>query len=171
MLTHPTTERLRGLGLAAMAQALEEQRRQPDLDGLGFEERLALLVDREATERDDRRLRARLKFAGLRQSACVEDIDWRAARGLDRALFQRLAAGDWIDRHQGLLLTGPTGVGKTWLACALGHKACRDNRSVLYQRLPRLLEALGLARGDGRATPACSKAWPGSSCWSSTTGG
>jgi DNA replication protein DnaC len=150
MLTHPTTERLRGLGLAAMAQALEEQRRQPDLDGLGFEERLALLVDREATERDDRRLRARLKFAGLRQSACVEDIDWRAARGLDRALFQRLAAGDWIDRHQGLLLTGPTGVGKTWLACALGHKACRDNRSVLYQRLPRLLEALGLARGDGR---------------------
>jgi DNA replication protein DnaC len=150
MLTHPTTERLRGLGLAAMAQALEEQRRQPDLDGLGFEERLALLVDREATERDDRRLRARLKFAGLRQSACVEDIDWRAARGLDRALFQRLAAGEWIDRHQGLLLTGPTGVGKTWLACALGHKACRDNRSVLYQRLPRLLEALGLARGDGR---------------------
>ena len=150
MLTHPTTERLRGLGLAAMAQALEEQRRQPDLDGLGFEERLALLVDREATERDDRRLRARLKFAGLRQSACVEDVDWRAARGLDRALFQRLAAGEWIDRHQGLLLTGPTGVGKTWLACALGHKACRDNRSVLYQRLPRLLEALGLARGDGR---------------------
>src|SRR5215210_5407458 len=150
MLTHPTTERLRGLGLAAMAQALEEQRRQPDLDGLGFEERLALLVDREATERDDRRLRARLKFAGLRQSACVEDIDWRAARGLDRALFQRLASGEWIDRHQGLLLTGPTGVGKTWLACALGHKACRDNRSVLYQRLPRLLEALGLARGDGR---------------------
>jgi DNA replication protein DnaC len=150
MLTHPTTERLRGLGPAAMAQALEEQRRQPDLDGLGFEERLALLVDREATERDDRRLRARLKFAGLRQSACVEDIDWRAARGLDRALFQRLAAGEWIDRHQGLLLTGPTGVGKTWLACALGHKACRDNRSVLYQRLPRLLEALGLARGDGR---------------------
>src|SRR5918995_4216057 len=102
MLTHPTTERLRGLGLAAMAQALEEQRRQPDLDGLGFEERLALLVDREATERDDRRLRARLKFAGLRQSACVEDIDWRAARGL----FQRLAAGEWIRRHQGLLLTG-----------------------------------------------------------------
>lgn len=99
MLTHPTTERLRGLGLAATAQALEEQRRQPDLDGLGFDERLALLVDREATERDDWRMRARLKFAGLRQSACVEDIDWRAARGLDYALFQRLAAGEWIDRH------------------------------------------------------------------------
>ena len=150
MLTHPTSERLRSLGLVAMAQALEEQRRQPDLDGLGFEERLALLVEREATGREDRRLRARLKFAGLRQSACIEDIDWRAARGLDRALFQRLAAGEWIDRHQGLLLTGPTGVGKTWLACALGHKACRDGRRVLYHRIPRLFEALALSRGDGR---------------------
>jgi DNA replication protein DnaC len=150
MLTHPTTERLRGLGLVAMAQALEEQRRQPDLEIMGFEERLALLVEREATGREDRRLRARLKFAGLRQSACIEDIDWRAARGLDRALFQRLAAGEWIGRYQGVLLTGPTGVGKTWLACALGHKACRDGHSVLYQRLPRLLEALALARGDGR---------------------
>ena len=150
MLTHPTSERLRSLGLVAMAQALEEQRRQPDLDGLGFEERLALLVEREATGREDRRLRARLKFAGLRQSASIEDIDWRAARGLDRAVFQRLATGDWINRHEGVHLTGPTGVGKSWLACALGHKACRDGRSVLYHRLPRLLEALGLARGDGR---------------------
>jgi len=150
MLTHPTSERLRSLGLVAMAQALEEQRRQPDVDSLGFEERLALLVEHEATGREDRRLRARLKFAGLRQSACIEDIDWRAARGLDRALFQRLAAGDWLNRHEGVHLTGPTGVGKSWLACALGHKACRDGRSVLYHRLPRLLEALGLARGDGR---------------------
>src|SRR5919107_4814096 len=103
MLTHPTSERLRSLGLVAMAQALEEQRRQPDLESLGFEERLALLVEREATDREDRRLRARLKFAGLRQSACIEDIDWRAARSLDRALFQRLAAGEWIDRHQGFI--------------------------------------------------------------------
>lgn len=93
MLTHPTSERLRALGLVAMAQALEEQRRQPDLDGLGFEARLALLVEREATGREDRRLRAREKFAGLRQSACVEDVDWGAARGLDRAMFQRLSSG------------------------------------------------------------------------------
>ena len=170
MLTHPTSERLRALGLVAMAQALEEQRRQPDLDGLGFEERLALLVEREATGREDRRLRARLKFAGLRQSACIEDVDWRAARGLDRAMFQRLASGEWIDRHQGVLLTGPTGVGKTWLACALGHKACRDGRSVLYQRLPRLLEALALARGDGRYARmlkglARVQAWDVSASW------
>ena len=150
MLTHPTTERLRGLGLAAMAQALEEQRRQPDLDGLGFEERLALLVDREALERDTKRLATRLRFAGLRQQATPEDVDHHAARGLDRALFQRLTGGEWIERHQNLLLTGPTGTGKTWLACALGHRACRDNRAVLYHRVPRLLEALGLARGDGR---------------------
>src|SRR3954452_11350150 len=113
MLTHPTSEGLRSLGLVAMAQALEEQRRQPDLDGLGFEERLAMLVEREATGREDRRLRARLKFGGLRHWACIEDIDWRAPRSLDRALFQRLAAVEWIDRHQGVHLTGPTGVGKT----------------------------------------------------------
>src|SRR3982751_1219962 len=150
MLTHPTSDRLRSLGLVAMAQALEEQRRQPDLESLGFEERLALLVEREATGREDRRLRARLKFAGLRHGGCIEDIDWRAARGLHRALFQRLAAGEWIDRHQGVHLTGPTGVGKTWLACALGHKACRDGRRVLYHRVPRLFEALALSRGDGR---------------------
>ena len=119
--------------------------------GLGFEDRLALLVDREATgARRPSACAPGCSSPACASQACVEDVDWRAARGLDRALFQRLAAGEWIDRHQGLLLTGPTGIGKTWLACALGHKACRDNRSVLYQRLPRLLEALGLARGDGR---------------------
>ena len=90
------------------------------------------------------------RIAGLRQQATPEDVDHRAARGLDRALFQKLTSGEWIERHQDLLVTGPTGTGKTWLSCALGHRACRDNRSVLYQRVPRLLEALGLARGDGR---------------------
>jgi DNA replication protein DnaC len=150
MLTHPTGDRLRELGLAGMARALEEQRRQPESVELGFEDRLALLVDREALERDSKRLAARLRFAGLRQQATPEDVDHRAARGLDRALFGRLTSGEWIERHQNLLVTGPTGTGKTWLSCALGHRACRDNRSVLYQRVPRLLEALGLARGDGR---------------------
>ena len=133
-----------------MAKALEEQQRQPDITALAFEERLALLVDREATERDNKRLVSRLRFASLRQNAVVEDIDMKAPRGLDKALFQKLVASEWIDRHQNLLIIGPTGVGKSWIACALGHKACRDNRSVLYRRLPRLFDALALARGDGR---------------------
>ncbi len=150
MLSHPTHDRLRELGLAGMARALEEQRRQAEVSDLAFEDRLALLVDREVLERDNKRLRTRLRFAGLRRQAAPEDVDWRAARGLDRALFQKLAGGEWIERHENLLVTGPTGTGKTWLSCALGHRACRDNRSVLYHRVPRLLEGLGLARGDGR---------------------
>ena len=150
MLAHPTHERLIALGLAGMAKAFEEQRRSPDLTALSFEERVAIMADREAAERDTKRMTARLKFAALRQDACVEDIDMRTPRGIDRILLARLVAGDWIDRHQNCLITGPTGVGKSWLACALGHKACRDGRSVFYQRVPRLFEAQALARGDGR---------------------
>lgn len=150
MLTHPTRERLITLGLTGMAKALEEQRRSPDLNALSFEERVGLLVDREAAERDTKRLTTRLKFAALRQNACVEDLDLRTPRGIDRAVFAKLIAGDWIDRHENLLITGATGLGKSWIACALGHKACRDNRSVQYHRVPRLFEALALARGDGR---------------------
>jgi DNA replication protein DnaC len=142
MLTHPTHNRLVTLGLTGMAKALEEQRNQPDIAALDFEERLAILVDCETTERENKRLVSRLRFAGLRQNAVVEDIDLKATRGLDKALFHKLVAGDWIDRHHNLLIIGPTGVGKSWIACALGHKACRDDRSVLYQRLPRLLDAL-----------------------------
>ena len=150
MLTHPTEQRLLALGLAGMAKALEEQRRQPDVAALAFEERLAMLVDREAIERENKRLVSRLKFAGLRQNAVVEDIDMKAPRGLDKALFARLVSGDWIDQRQNLIVIGPTGVGKSWIACALAHKACRDDRSVLYHRVPRLFDALALARGDGR---------------------
>lgn len=150
MLTHPTHDRLLALGLAGMAKALEEQRRQPDQAALPFEERFALLVDREAAERETKRLTARLKFAALRQAAVVEDIDLKTPRGLDRALLQRLVAGDWILRRHNLLIVGPTGTGKSWIACAFGHKACRDDRSVLYHRVPRLLEILALSRGDGR---------------------
>ncbi len=146
MLTHPTHERLITLGLTGMAKALEEQRRSPDLVAMSFEERVGLLVDREAAERDTKRLTTRLKFAALRQNACVEDVDCRTQRGIDRAVFARLIGGDWIDRNENLLITGATGLGKSWIACALGHKACRDNRSVQYHRVPRLFEAL--ARGE-----------------------
>ena len=150
MLTHPTHDRLIALGLAGMAKALEEQRRQPDIEALSFEERLGLLVDREAIERENKRLGNRLKLAGQRQTAIVEDTDMKVARGLDKALWSKLVAGDWIARHQNLAIIGQTGLGKSWLACALGHKACRDDRSVLYHRVPRLFDALALARGDGR---------------------
>ena len=150
MLNHPTHERLLALGLPGMARAFQDQRASPDLTALSFEERVGIMVDREAAERDTKRLTARLKFAALRQDACVEDIDLRTPRGLDRALLARLVAGDWIDRHQNLLISGPTGIGKSWLGYALGHKACRDGRSVIYHRVPRLFEALALARGDGR---------------------
>ena len=151
MLTHPTSERLVALGLTGMAGALDEQRRAgPAFEALGFEDRLGLVVDRDSAERDTKRLTARRKFAALRQSASVEDLDLRTPRGLDRAVMAHLIDGGWIDRHENLLITGQTGLGKSWIACALGHKACRDGRSVVYHRASRLFEALALARGDGR---------------------
>jgi len=150
VLTHPTLDQLHQLGLAGMASAFTELQAAPQTVELSHAEWLALLLDREMTERRDRRLKARLRYARLRHHATVEDVDYRAPRGLDRALFQKLAAGDWIDVPQNLIIEGPTGVGKSWLSCALGHKACRDNRSVLYQRIPRLFPDLALARGDGR---------------------
>ena len=151
MLTHPTTDRLEALGFTGMAKALDEQRRANDtFESLSFEERLGLLVDREATERDAKKLATRLRFASLRQAACVEDIDMRSPRGIDKAVMAHLIDGGWIGRHENLLITGPTGLGKSWIACALGHKACRDDRRVMYHRVPRLFQALAVARGDGR---------------------
>ena len=150
MLTHPTVDQLVKLGLAGMARAFTELQSNQSTADLSHAEWLALLLDREATERSNRQLTARLRHAKLRQRATIEDIDWRAPRDLDRTLFQRLIAGDWIDAPHNLIIEGPTGVGKSWLACALGNKACRDNRSVLYQRVPKLFPDLALARGDGR---------------------
>ena len=149
MLIHPTVERLRALGLAAMADALVELQNAPDAAELTREDWLGLLVDREATSRENKRLARRLREARLRQSAAVEDVDFRAPRGLDRALFQKLATCEWLREHHHLVVIGPTGIGKSWLACALGYKACRENLSVLYRRVPRLFPALALARGDG----------------------
>jgi DNA replication protein DnaC len=150
LLTHPTLDQLNQLGLPGMAQAFAELEACGDAATLSHADWLGLLLDREVTHRRDKRLAARLRYARLRQHAVIEDVDYRTPRSLDRALFQKLASGEWIDAHDNLILCGPTGVGKSWLACALGHKACRDNRSVLYQRVPKLFADLALARGDGR---------------------
>jgi DNA replication protein DnaC len=150
VLTHPTLDQLRQLGLSGMARAFEELTASPRGGELSHAEWLGLLLDRERADRQDRRLKARLRHARLRQQATIEDVDYRTQRGLDRALFQKLALGGWIEARQNLIIEGPTGVGKSWLACALGHKACRDNHSVLYQRVPRLFADLALAHGDGR---------------------
>jgi len=143
-------DQLGQLGLSGMAQAFAELEASDEAAALTHADWLGLLLDRELTHRRDKRLAARLRYARLRQQASVEDVDYRAQRGLDRALFHKLTNGEWIDAHDNLILCGPTGVGKSWLACALGHKACRDNRSVLYQRVPKLFPELALARGDGR---------------------
>lgn len=150
MLIHPTLETLKTLKLTGMVQALSEQLEMPDVTELSFEERLGLLVDRELTERRERRFKTRLRQAKLRLSAQVEDIDYRHPRGLDQSVMLRLATCEWIKEHHQVLITGPTGVGKTWLACALGQKACREGYSVLYLRLPRFLQELPMAKGDGR---------------------
>ena len=150
MLKHPTLDQLHALGLYGMAKAFAELTEEPDANGLDRNDWLALLLEREASLRRDKRLTARLRTARLRQQASVEDVDYRVARGLDRGLFQKLAEGQWIDAHDNLALVGPSGTGKSWLACAIGQKACRDNRSVVYHRWPKLCEDLALARGDGR---------------------
>ncbi|MDZ7802098.1 MAG: IS21-like element helper ATPase IstB [Trueperaceae bacterium] len=150
MLTHPTLEKLRTLQLRGMAAALEDQARTPDIETLSFEERLGLLLDREETTRADRRLKTRLTQAKLRVPASIEDIDYQAKRNLDKSVLLNLANCNWIERHQNLVITGPTGVGKTYLACALAHKACQEGHKALYQRLPRLLHDLEIAKGDGR---------------------
>lgn len=146
--TH-TLEQLHSLRLTGMAEALTRQRQQPEVQALEFEQRLGLLVDHECLHRDNRRLSRLLKAAKLRTSACVEDIDYRHPRGIERAYLATLTQGLWIEQHHNLCITGPTGTGKTWLACALGNQACRQGHSVRYHRLPRLFEQLRLAHGDG----------------------
>lgn len=150
MLNHPTQESLHQLRLFGMATALAEQAQLPDIQALSFEERLGLLLDRERTERHNRQTTNRLRRARLKQAAVWEDIDYRHPRGLDKHLLRRLLEGAWVREHHNVLITGPTGVGKTYLACALANAACRGGHTALYQRLPRLFEELLIARGDGR---------------------
>jgi DNA replication protein DnaC len=149
MLNQHTLEKLHALKLTGMATAFKQQLAQPAHEELPFEERFALLLDQEVLYRDNRRLARLLKAAKLRVNACVEDIDYRHPRGIDKAFMRTLAACHWVTRHHNLCLSGPTGSGKTWLACALGNQACRQGLSTRYLRLPRLLEMLRIAHGDG----------------------
>ena len=149
MLLQQTIDRLHEMKLTGMAQALEEQRGIPDMQDLSFDDRLALLLERESTTRADRRLKRLLQLARLRLQASVEDVDFRVRRGLDKSVFLRLAGCDWIRQNQVVLIVGATGTGKTYLSCALGLAACRQGLRVRYMRLPRLFNDLGIARADG----------------------
>jgi DNA replication protein DnaC len=150
MLLHPTLEKLTTLRFTGMAAALDEQMQMNSLDDMGFEERLGLLLDREIADRQTRRMNTRLRKARLRQDSCIEDIDFRHPRGLDKSLVMRLAGCDWIKAHNNLIVTGPTGVGKTYLACAFAQKACREGYNTIYMRISKLFEDLSLSKGDGR---------------------
>jgi DNA replication protein DnaC len=150
MLIQPTIEKLNAMKLSAMARAFQEQLTTPDMAALSFEERFGLIVDRQLTELENRRMLNRLKTAKLRMSACVEDLEFHSDRGMDRAQIMSLAANRWVQGRHNVLITGPTGAGKSYLACALAQKACRDGHTALYQRTTRLFSELAVARHDGR---------------------
>ena len=152
MLIHPTIDKLHRLRLPVMAQGLRELIDTPSAGDLSFEERLGLLADRELLERENKKLVWRLAKSRIGKTACLEDIDYRSSRGLDRSLVLELASGDWIKNHRNLLIIGPTGVGKTFLARALGHQACLLGFSGLFLRTPRLFPEIALARETGKAS-------------------
>jgi DNA replication protein DnaC len=150
MLIHPILDKLQTLRFFGMLKALEEQMNMPDIEKLSFEDRFGLLVDREMIERQNRRFKTKLRKAKLRQNACIEDINFRHPRSLDKSLIMQLASCKWVRDANNVLIIGPTGVGKTYLACALAHKACQQDYNAFYSRLPRLLQELDIAKGDGR---------------------
>lgn len=149
MLAHPMFDQLKELRCHGMVEALQEQLKQPDIQQLSFDERFALLIERECITRENRRLTTRLRQAKLKINACLENIDYQASRGLSKAVINQLAPSLWISKKQNLLITGPTGTGKTYLACAFANQACRQGFSARYLRLPRLFQALDIAKGDG----------------------
>jgi DNA replication protein DnaC len=149
MLNNQTLEKLHALKLHGMADAFREQLQQPACDHLSFAERFGLLVDRQWDWKEQTRMKRYLQAARLKLPACIEDIDFRTPRGIDRAVLMGLASCDWVRHHRNVLVTGPTGVGKTFIACALAHKACREGYRALYIRCPRLFQQLALSRADG----------------------
>ncbi len=149
MLIEQTLEKLYAMKINGMADAFKEQLAQPDLNDLSFEERFALLVDRHWTWKEDRRMNRLLKNAKLKDNACIEGIDFRTPRGLDKSVILRLTNGDWIKNAQNIIITGPTGVGKTYLACALANRVCRSSFASLYKRAPRFYQEIAIARADG----------------------
>ena len=149
MLTQQTINKLSAMKLNGMSKGFEEQLSSTAAQGLSFEERFGMLVDQEQTFRENQRLKRLLKTAKLKANACVEDIDYSHNRGLDKAQMAYLNSSDWIRQGFNLILTGPTGCGKTWIACALGNQACRHGLSVLFQRVPLMLEELQLGHADG----------------------
>ena len=150
MLLHPTLDLLNTLGLSGMAKGLQDLESQPEARSLDHAEWLGLLLDQELTVRRQKRFESRARAAHLRHGASIEDVDYHAARGLDRSLFLKLGSCDWIRAKRNVLITGPCGVGKSFLACALGQKACRDDLSVVYHRASQLFAMLTLGRSDGR---------------------
>jgi len=150
MLTHPLLEKFQQLNCLGMKTALQEQLQRHDLGDLSFEDRLMLLLDREMTHRNNRRLQLKLKQAKLKQAASIENLDFKQSRGLDKALILSLTSCQWVKEHQAILLTGATGTGKTYIACALAHQACLEGWSSVYVRLPRLYQEFLMAKGDGR---------------------
>ena len=150
MLSFPTEDKLRSLKFYGMLKGFQEQSTGSEYAHLSFEERLGLLIDRESTERENKRLIARLKNAHLRQDACIENIDYAQHRGLDKSMVKVLSTGQWVKEHLNVLITGPCGVGKSFIACALSHKACLMGHTAFYVRAPRLFNDLALAKGDGR---------------------
>lgn len=149
MLNQATLEKMQAMRLSTMVEALEQQQRSSQYAQLSFEERLGLLIDAEWTEREQRKLTRRLRGAKLRYRASLEDVDFKTPRGLDRQVALALGGCAWIQEHQNLVLTGPTGTGKSFLACAFAERACRRGFSAIYVRAPRLLHQLAVARGDG----------------------
>jgi DNA replication protein DnaC len=150
MLIHPTIDNLRALRLFGMLNALQSQTEMKDITDLSFEDRLGLLVDAEVLTRDNTQLQSRLKTAKLRLSACIEDLDIKAGRGLDKANVLALSTCEWLRLHRNILVTGPTGSGKTYVSCAIAQKACREGYTVLYERASKLFHDLALAKADGR---------------------